>query len=73
MYIPPHFLEVDEAVISGLVEHFPLAIVVCHLGDEFVANHIPMLRTSDKLTLGTSPRKTIFINCFPMVWQQSRF
>ena len=65
MYIPPHFLEVDEAVISGLVEQFPLATVVCHLGDEFVANHIPMLRTSDQTYVGHIAKENDLHQLFP--------
>lgn len=65
MYIPPHFLEVDEAVISRLVEHFPLATVVCHFGDEFVANHIPMLRTSDNTYVGHVAKENDLHQLFP--------
>ena len=65
MYIPPHFLEVDEAVISGLVVCFPLATVVCHLGDEFVANHIPMLRTCDKTYVGHIAKENDLHQLFP--------
>ena len=65
MYIPPHFLEVDEAVITELVEHFPLATVVCHLGDEFVANHIPMLRVSDNTYVGHIAKENDLHQLFP--------
>ena len=65
MYIPPHFLEVDEAVISGLVEHFPLATLVCHLGDNFVANHIPMLRTFENTYVGHIAKENDLHQLFP--------
>jgi len=65
MYIPPHFLEVDEAVISGLVEHFPLATLVCHLGDNFVANHIPMLRTLENTYVGHIAKENDLHQLFP--------
>ena len=65
MYIPPHFLEVDEAVISGLVEQFPLATLVCHIRDEFVANHIPMLRTSDNTYVGHVAKENDLHQLFP--------
>lgn len=47
MYIPPHFKEIDSAEIASVVAASPLACVVAHTSEGLIANHIPVLVSSD--------------------------
>lgn len=49
MYLPEHFKENDIEEIKAIVEQFPLASCVANIGDDFVANHLPMMWRDDKL------------------------
>ncbi len=44
MYIPPHFEEVDEGAIAGLIADAPLACLVAQTAEGLLANHLPLLR-----------------------------
>jgi transcriptional regulator len=44
MYTPAHFAETDPAVIAGVIDAHPLAVLVAQTGAGLVANHIPLLR-----------------------------
>lgn len=52
MYLPPHFEEKDQAAVAELIEHFPLAVMVCSVAGEMVANHIPLILTPDNRLIG---------------------
>lgn len=52
MYLPPHFAETDPAAIRGLVEAFPLAVIVAVTADGPIANHIPLLMPDDAHLVG---------------------
>jgi len=52
MYIPPHFKEIDSAEIASVVAAYPLACVVAHTSGGLVANHVPILASSDGGLLG---------------------
>lgn len=43
MYNPKHFEQQDAAVITELIQHFPLATLVTQDGGQLVANHLPFL------------------------------
>jgi transcriptional regulator len=43
MYNPKHFEQQDAAVITELIQNFPLAALVTQTNGEVVANHIPFL------------------------------
>lgn len=44
MYTPAHFAETDPAVIAGVIDAHPLAVLVAQGPGGLVANHIPLLR-----------------------------
>jgi transcriptional regulator len=52
MYIPPHFQEIDSGEISSIVEGAPLACLVADTADGLIANHVPLLFTSDGALIG---------------------
>lgn len=47
MYIPPHFNEIGSAEIASIVEASPLACIVAQTSEGLIANHIPVLVSSD--------------------------
>ena len=49
MYVPEHFKENDIEEIKAIVEQFPLATCVASIGDDFEANHFPMIWRDDRL------------------------
>ena len=52
MYIPPHFQEIDSGEISSIVEGAPLACLVASTAEGLIANHVPLLVTSDGVLIG---------------------
>lgn len=52
MYIPAHFEEVSPSRIAALIEAAPLACIVAHTAQGFVANHIPLLMGKDGALIG---------------------
>ena len=49
MYLPQHFRENDIEEVKAIVEQFPLATCIASIGDDFEANHFPMIWRDDKL------------------------
>jgi len=49
MYLPQHFRENDIEEVKAIVEQFPLATCIASIGDDFEANHLPMVWRDDKL------------------------
>lgn len=52
MYIPAHFAETDAAEVAGLMDAFPLAVLVVQTAEGLVANHLPLLREGEGLLIG---------------------
>ncbi|MEH0072672.1 FMN-binding negative transcriptional regulator [Pannonibacter sp. Pt2-lr] len=50
MYTPAHFSEADPDEIERLISAHPLAAVVADTPGGLCANHLPLLRSGDKLT-----------------------
>ena len=65
MYNPPHFEEVRESEILKIIEHFPLATIVCNKDGEFIANHIPLLRINQNSYLGHIAKTNSLHTIFP--------
>ncbi|WP_095203021.1 FMN-binding negative transcriptional regulator [Mesorhizobium carmichaelinearum] len=53
MYIPPHFAELDRAVLHDLIEKHPLGILITHGKGGLDANHIPFELDRSKGDAGT--------------------
>jgi transcriptional regulator len=52
MYLPPHFKEVNNDEIRGLIEAYPLACIVAQTSEGLIANHIPILSAPDGTLIG---------------------
>ncbi|MGP9791395.1 FMN-binding negative transcriptional regulator [Roseinatronobacter sp. NSM] len=52
MYIPPHFLEIDQAEINSVMESAPLACIVAQTCEGLIANHVPVLAAPDGGLIG---------------------
>lgn len=52
MYLPPHFQEIDTGEIGSIVESAPLACLVANTAEGLIANHVPLLGTSDGVLIG---------------------
>ena len=65
MYSPPHFKEHDDKEIRDIIDQFPLATVVCYSEGEFVANHIPLLRSADGAYTGHIAKANPLFELYP--------
>lgn len=52
MYVPPHFEEVSEDAISAILDDAPLACIVAQTSRGLIANHLPLLRSSQGHLIG---------------------
>lgn len=52
MHLPEYFEERDYEEIGRLINSFPLAILICNIGEEVIANHIPLIFGNDKELIG---------------------
>ena len=65
MYLPPQFKEDEENEIRDIIDQFPLATLVCYSEGEFVANHIPFLRSSDGAYTGHIAKANPLFELYP--------
>ena len=65
MYLPPQFKEDEENEIRDIIDQFPLATLVCFSGGEFVASHIPFLRSSDGAYTGHIAKANPLFELYP--------
>lgn len=65
MYIPPQFEEVRETEILKIIEHFPLATIVCNNDGDLIANHIPLFRVNQNAYLGHIAKANSLHSIFP--------
>ena len=65
MYSPPQFKEHDDKEIRDIIDQFPLATVVCYSEGEFVANHIPLLRSADGAYTGHIAKANPLFELYP--------
>lgn len=52
MYLPDHFEEIDPEEISQIITDAPLACVVAQTAEGLIANHIPLIGTTDNVLIG---------------------
>lgn len=52
MYLPPHFTEVSNEEIRGLIEANPLGCIIANTKEGLIANHIPLLSAPDGTLIG---------------------
>lgn len=52
MYLPPHFQEIDAGEIASIIEGAPLACIVAETPEGLIANHIPLLASSEGALIG---------------------
>lgn len=65
MHIPAHFEEKDKEEIDKIIGQFPFATIVCFDGDEFVANHIPLMRSDEDEYIGHIAKSNTLHEIFP--------
>ncbi len=65
MYSPLQFKEHDDKEIRDIIDQFPLATVVCYSEGEFVANHIPLLRSADGAYTGHIAKANPLFELYP--------